>query len=38
MVIYTDGHVKWERWQNIQWPKTCPKGVAANGTSCVAAP
>src|SRR5262249_26044621 len=33
-IIFTDGHVKWQRWQNIRWQQTCPAGINAAGTNC----
>jgi prepilin-type N-terminal cleavage/methylation domain-containing protein/prepilin-type processing-associated H-X9-DG protein len=33
-IIYADGHVKWQRWQNIRWEQTCPRGLNAGKTWC----
>jgi prepilin-type N-terminal cleavage/methylation domain-containing protein/prepilin-type processing-associated H-X9-DG protein len=33
-IIYADGHVKWQRWQNIHWEQTCPQGLNSSKTWC----
>jgi len=33
-IIFADGHVKWEKWSNVRWQKTCPAGVNTAGTGC----
>jgi prepilin-type processing-associated H-X9-DG protein len=33
-IIFADGHVRWQRWQNIHWEQTCPQGVNSSHTWC----